>query len=40
MFPEMDPLVLHEMYIQVNKSKELLIETMLNGGVVPDDLNE
>jgi hypothetical protein len=35
MFPEQDPAVLHEIYKQVGKKKDLVIETILNGGVIP-----
>lgn len=35
MFPEQDPAVLLEIYNQVGRKKDLVIETILNGGVVP-----
>lgn len=35
MFSEQEPAVLYEIYIQVGRKKDLLIETILNGGVIP-----
>ena len=35
MFSEHDPFVLLDLYKQVGKNKEILIETLLNGGEVP-----
>ena len=36
MFPEAEPSVLYDYYKQVGRDKNLLIETMLNGGVLPE----
>lgn len=38
-FPEQDPAVLMDIYQQVNKNKDLLMETVLNGGVLPEHLS-
>ena len=35
MFPEQDPLILFEIFKQVGRKKDLVIETILNGGVIP-----
>ena len=35
MFSEHDPYVLLDLYKQVGKNKEILIETLLNGGEIP-----
>lgn len=35
MFSEHDPYVILDIYKQVGKNKEILIETLLNGGEVP-----
>jgi hypothetical protein len=40
MFSETDPQILLDMYNQVGKSKEILIETMLNGGQLPPEYME
>jgi hypothetical protein len=37
MFDDKDPQVLYDLYCQVGKNKELLIEVMLNGGVLPEE---
>lgn len=36
MFPDTDPEVLYNMYCMVGENKEMLIECMLNGGVIPN----
>ena len=36
-FPDQDPAVLYDIYIQVGRKKDLLIETVLNGGVLPEE---
>lgn len=36
MFQDKDPEVLYAYYMQLGKSKELLIECMLNGGEMPE----
>ena len=38
MFPDKEPAELYEVYKQVGRNKQLLIETMLNGGAVPPQL--
>lgn len=38
-FPEQDPAVLMDIFTQVNRNKDLLMETVLNGGVLPDHLS-
>jgi hypothetical protein len=38
-FTDQDPAVLYDIYCQVGRKKDLLIETILNGGVLPDHLN-
>ena len=38
-FPEQDPAVLMDIYQQVGKNKDLLMETVLNGGVLPEHLS-
>ena len=40
MFSEQDPAVLYEIYIQVGRKKDLVIETILNGGVIPQHYHE
>lgn len=40
MFPDADPQILLDMYNQVGKSKEILIEAMLNGGQVPPEFQD
>lgn len=40
MFPDTDPGVLYNVYVQVGRNKELLIECMLNGGVVDQNAME
>ena len=37
-FPEQDPAVLLDIYNQVGKDKNILMETVLNGGVLPEQL--
>ena len=39
MFSDQDPAVLYEIYKQVGRNKQLVIETILNGGVVPQELD-
>jgi len=36
-FPDQDPAVLYDIYLQVSRKKDLLIDTILNGGVLPED---
>ena len=31
-FPDQEPAVLYDIYVQVGRNKELLIETVMNGG--------
>jgi len=31
-FPDQEPAVLYDIYVQVGRNKELLIETLMNGG--------
>jgi hypothetical protein len=38
LFPESEPDILYDIYVQVGKNKELLIETMFNGGQLPDEV--
>ena len=40
MFPEQDPAVLLEIFNQVGRKKDLVIETILNGGVIPEQYQE
>ena len=35
MFPDQDAAVLYDVYKQVGRNKQLLIEAMINGGEVP-----
>lgn len=39
-FPDQDPGVLYDIYCQVGRNKNLLLETIMNGGVLPDELDE
>ena len=32
LFPDQEPAVLYDIYVQVGRNKELLIETLMNGG--------
>jgi len=35
-FPDQDPAVLYDYYCQVGRKKDLLIETIMNGGLLPE----
>ena len=35
-FPDQEPAVLYDYYCQVGRKKDLLIETIMNGGMLPD----
>jgi hypothetical protein len=37
MFSDSDPAVLQAIYEQVGRKKDVLLEVMLNGGVIPED---
>ena len=37
-FPDQEPAVLYDIYIQVGRDREMLVETMMNGGQLPDHL--
>ena len=37
-FPEQEPAVLYDIYVQCGNNKELMIETIMNGGVLPDHI--
>ena len=39
-FPDHDPAVLYDIYQQVGKNKDLLINTVLNGGVLPEESSD
>lgn len=35
-YPDTDPLVLYELYKEVGRDKELLLEAMMHGGQLPE----
>ena len=37
MFPDYDPELLFEIYKQLGRDKDMLVETMLNDGVMPEE---
>jgi len=37
MFPDKEPAILYDIYLQVGRDKELLITTVLNDGVLPEE---
>lgn len=39
-FPDHDPAVLYDIYVQVGRKKDLMINTVLNGGIMPEDSDE